>query len=117
MVQEPGQEMEKGENLFPSFVLGDNLPTIPPPQTPVRTKDGKKTGSIYSGCQNVGMAMVRLEHLESDIERTELVVELSDGQTVLLKVMQPCWWPKYIQERMEREKMIANQFAEPIEDK
>jgi folate-binding protein YgfZ len=65
----------------------------------VLTKDGKKTGKLFSTIHNFGIAMIRLEHLDPVIENT--IVVTSTG--LELRVIKPHWWDKVEEARRQAE--------------
>lgn len=103
---EAKETASEGKSIFPSFMKRNQ--SFPPINTEISTLDGKKTGKIHSSVYNVGMAMIRIEHLDKEIENTIFTTESG----VKLRVIKPFWWNSYSQAKEDTEKLIANQFLD-----
>jgi folate-binding protein YgfZ len=103
-------EWDPQSHLFPPFLFNHNF-TVPFPskEKTVFTVDGKKSGTTFSSVLNVGIAMLRLEHLEANPYDTVVKVE-DNGKQLELGVLKPHWWSAYLQEKLEREQKIAHTF-------
>ncbi|KAM4688628.1 putative transferase CAF17, mitochondrial [Discoglossus pictus] len=55
----------------------------------ILTKSGKSAGKYRSGGGNIGLALLRLAHINE-----ELHIKISDKETISVKASQPEWWPK-----------------------
>jgi len=104
MVNSENKNVSLNENtLFPHLILSNIEDSIPSPDKQLLTKDGQKTGKIFSGIYNVGLGMIRLEHLEPQIEDTVVFTE----EHMKLRVLKPHWWHSYQLYALEMEKKMV----------
>jgi len=114
--QEEEEEEEEGkgvsiasnEFLFPPFLFKDFKTTISSPGTLLRTKEGAKIGKMHFGIYNVGIGMVRLEHVKPEVQDTIIYTE----DNIKLRLIKPHWWETYCQHVKEMERKIVQQFKE-----
>lgn len=93
------------DSIFPSFFQGNSkkYQTIPISSYLV-TKDGKKSGKVYNSIYNIGLAMIRFEHLTDPIvENNIFYLENTDIQLVPLK---PFWWEQKLKDDKEKEEEL-----------
>ena len=63
---------------------------MPPAETPLTTTSGEASGKIIASILNIGLASLRMEHMNKTITDTELKAEGTE-----IKVLEPAWWSEY----------------------
>lgn len=68
------------------------------PDASARPARARSAGKVLSGVHDIGLAMLRFEHVErahSDApDHPHLVCEAPDGSLVYLHAYRPAWWPE-----------------------
>ena len=72
---------------FPSDVLV--------PQTDIKLTEGKSkrgVGKMGSGIHNIGLALMRLEHVKQSMEDQDISFTVSGHEDLRIKPFLPDWW-------------------------
>lgn len=80
------------DSLLPSYLVKNSTVQIPDPETTILA-DSAKTGKIITKHTNIGLAMIRLEHLNlKDIQKSTVKTEEKLQE---LQVLKPFWWERF----------------------
>ena len=65
------------------------------PQTEIKLTEGSQkrgVGKMCSGIHNIGLALMRLEHVKQSMEDSQITFTVPGQETLRIKPFLPDWW-------------------------
>ncbi|KAI7902968.1 uncharacterized protein BX663DRAFT_551830 [Cokeromyces recurvatus] len=72
-----------------------DVPSVLLPQTEIKLVDGmskKSVGKMGSGIHNIGLALMRLEHVQKSITDPTVLFKIPENESIRIKPFLPEWW-------------------------